>query len=115
MAGSPWLCLGLGLCLVLGASGASAQELRPYTVVGDAIPVSLTGAPGDAAKGRAIVGARQVGLCRHLAAALHVHAKAGDPLARMLGAERPAGLPEPEAPHPGWAVACGLLAAPTDL
>lgn len=59
--------------------------------------------------------ARQVGLCRHLAAALHVHAKAGDPLARMLGAERPAGLPEPEAPHPGWAVACGLLAAPTDL
>jgi Tfp pilus assembly PilM family ATPase len=59
--------------------------------------------------------ARQIGLCRHLAAALHVHAKAGDPLARMLGAERPAGLPEPEAPHPGWAVACGLLAAPTDL
>lgn len=59
--------------------------------------------------------ARQIGLCRHLAAALHVHAKAGDPLARMLGAERPQGLPEPEAPHPGWAVACGLLAAPTDL
>ena len=59
--------------------------------------------------------ARQIGLCRHLAAALHVHAKAGDPLARMLGAERPSGLPEPEAPHPGWAVACGLLAAPTDL
>jgi len=59
--------------------------------------------------------ARQLGLCRRLAAALHVHAKAGDPLARMIGPETPAGLPEPEAPHPGWAVACGLLAAPVDL
>ena len=35
---------------------ASAQEaLRPYTVVGDAIPASLTGAPGDAERGRTIV------------------------------------------------------------
>jgi sulfur-oxidizing protein SoxX len=34
---------------------ASAQELRPYAVVGDAIPQSLTGAPGDAARGRALV------------------------------------------------------------
>jgi L-cysteine S-thiosulfotransferase len=32
-------------------------------VVGDAIPTSLTGAPGDAAKGRAVVANRQVGLC----------------------------------------------------
>jgi L-cysteine S-thiosulfotransferase len=32
-------------------------------VVGDAIPASLTGAAGDAALGRAIVGNRQVGLC----------------------------------------------------
>ena len=53
---------GLGLCLMM-MGGVSAQELRSYAVVGDAIPVSLTGAPGDAAKGRAIVGARQVGLC----------------------------------------------------
>jgi sulfur-oxidizing protein SoxX len=29
----------------------------------DAIPQSLTGAPGDAARGRAIVANRQVGLC----------------------------------------------------
>lgn len=50
--------------MALAASGASAQEaLKPYAVVGDAIPVSLTGAPGDAARGRAIVGNRQVGLC----------------------------------------------------
>ena len=35
---------------------AGAQEaLRPYTVVGDAIPASLTGAKGDAANGRATV------------------------------------------------------------
>ena len=34
---------------------ASAQGLRTYVVVGDAIPESLTGAPGDAARGRALV------------------------------------------------------------
>jgi sulfur-oxidizing protein SoxX len=33
------------------------------TVVGDAMPQSLTGQPGDAARGRAIVASRQVGLC----------------------------------------------------
>jgi sulfur-oxidizing protein SoxX len=34
---------------------AGAQGLRPYAVVGDAIAQSLTGAPGDAARGRALV------------------------------------------------------------
>jgi L-cysteine S-thiosulfotransferase len=34
---------------------ASAQALRTYVVVGDAIPESLTGAPVDAARGRALV------------------------------------------------------------
>jgi sulfur-oxidizing protein SoxX len=34
---------------------ADAQGLRPYTVVGDAIPQSLTGIPGDATRGRALV------------------------------------------------------------
>jgi sulfur-oxidizing protein SoxX len=42
---------------------AEAQELRPYTVIGDAIPQSLTGAPGDAERGLKIVTNRQVGLC----------------------------------------------------
>jgi sulfur-oxidizing protein SoxX len=43
---------------------AAAQEgLRPFTVVGDAIPASLTGAPGDAERGEKIVTNRQVGLC----------------------------------------------------
>ena len=34
---------------------AAAQELRSYTVTGDAIPHSLTGAPGNAERGRALV------------------------------------------------------------
>jgi sulfur-oxidizing protein SoxX len=34
---------------------AGAQGLRTYGVVGDAIPESLTGMPGDAARGRALV------------------------------------------------------------
>jgi L-cysteine S-thiosulfotransferase len=34
---------------------ATAQELRPYTIAGDAIPNSLTGTPGDPVHGRALV------------------------------------------------------------
>ncbi len=46
------------------AHGVRAEEaLRAYTVVGDAIPDSLTGAKGDAERGRRIVVNRQVGLC----------------------------------------------------
>jgi L-cysteine S-thiosulfotransferase len=37
--------------------------LVPYTIVGDAIPKSLTGAKGDPARGRAIVANRNEGLC----------------------------------------------------
>ena len=36
------------------SAAASAQALRPYAVVGDAIPASLTGAAGDATRGRAL-------------------------------------------------------------
>lgn len=50
--------------VTLSAGGASAEPaLRPYEVIGDAIPRSLTGAKGDPARGRAIVTNRQVGLC----------------------------------------------------
>jgi len=43
---------------------AQAGEARPEPVVeGDAIPLSLTGAPGDPVRGRAIVANRQRGLC----------------------------------------------------
>lgn len=34
---------------------AAAQALQPYVVTGDAIAAALTGAPGDAARGRALV------------------------------------------------------------
>ena len=44
---------------VTHAQDASKAALRPYQVVGDAIPVSLTGTPGDPARGRAIVINRQ--------------------------------------------------------
>ena len=54
----------LMLVLALAAPPAQAGEsLVPTTVVGDAIPQSLTGAPGDAARGRAIVVDRTRGLC----------------------------------------------------
>jgi L-cysteine S-thiosulfotransferase len=50
----------LALCLTLAAFGsARGQELHPYTVVGDAIPTSLTGAPADPTRGRAVVTNRQ--------------------------------------------------------
>jgi L-cysteine S-thiosulfotransferase len=41
------------------AQPAAGQPLRPYEVVADAIPQSLTGQPGDPARGRAIVTNRQ--------------------------------------------------------
>ena len=48
------------IALSLFAFSAGAQEaLVSYQVVGDAIPASLTGSPGDAARGRAIVANRQ--------------------------------------------------------
>jgi L-cysteine S-thiosulfotransferase len=44
------------MCLLAALpAGTNAQALRSYTVNGDAISQSLTGAPGDAARGRALV------------------------------------------------------------
>jgi sulfur-oxidizing protein SoxX len=45
------------------APARSGDGLRAYVVVGEAIPRPLTGEPGDAARGRAIVTNRQQGLC----------------------------------------------------
>lgn len=42
---------------------AGGTGLVPYRVVGDSVPDSLTGVPGSAARGRAIVIDRRVGLC----------------------------------------------------
>jgi sulfur-oxidizing protein SoxX len=57
--------LALLVALLQAPASAAAQQpaLRPFDIVDDAIPASLTGAPGDPARGRAIVGNRQVGLC----------------------------------------------------
>jgi L-cysteine S-thiosulfotransferase len=41
----------------------AAAALSASLVVGDGIPRSLTGVPGDAARGRAIVISRQQGMC----------------------------------------------------
>ncbi|MCK1651421.1 sulfur oxidation c-type cytochrome SoxX [Bradyrhizobium sp. 149] len=40
------------------ACHAGAEELQPYNISGDGIAESLTGSPGDAARGRALVLAR---------------------------------------------------------
>jgi sulfur-oxidizing protein SoxX len=55
--------IALVFALSAGAATAQTLPLRPYDVVGDAIPVPLTEAPGDVARGRAIVVNRQIGLC----------------------------------------------------
>ena len=52
----------VAVALVLVAQAAAAQQVVPQ-IVGDSIPRSLTGEPGDAARGRAIVANRSVGLC----------------------------------------------------
>jgi sulfur-oxidizing protein SoxX len=51
--------LALQLMILQSAGHACADELRDYTVVGDAIPAPLTGRRGDPDRGRAIVANRQ--------------------------------------------------------
>src|SRR5215469_14284395 len=55
--------MAIAAALLLPADAALAEELLPYAVVGDAIPQPLTVTEGDAARGRAIVLNRQLGLC----------------------------------------------------
>lgn len=59
-------CGGLLLVAAVActATAAAAQDGRDsYTIAGDTIEAPLTGRRGDADRGRAIVGNRQVGLC----------------------------------------------------
>ncbi|WP_414474666.1 sulfur oxidation c-type cytochrome SoxX [Microvirga sp. M2] len=56
------MAAALALAMVLPGQ-VRAQELRSYRVIGNAIPVPLTGVRGDPGQGRAIVVDRQKGLC----------------------------------------------------
>ncbi len=51
-----WSIVAVALC---GAAAHAEEALRRYEVVGDAIPKSLTGAPGNPERGRAIVVKRE--------------------------------------------------------
>jgi L-cysteine S-thiosulfotransferase len=55
--------VALLLAAAFTAPARSGDGLRAYVIVGEAIPRPLTGEPGDAARGRAIVTNRQQGLC----------------------------------------------------
>ena len=59
---------------------------------------------------------RHVGLCQHVARAIRAPAHVADPLARLVkpGAGACVGV-NPDEAQPGWAVAMGLCASPTDL
>lgn len=64
MARARGILAGVGLVtsVVAAAVAAPAQVVAPV-VVGDTIAAPLTATPGDAARGRAIVADRRVGLC----------------------------------------------------
>ncbi len=55
--------LAVVVAATVGLPFANAEVLPPYVIVGDAIPESLTGQPGDPVRGKAIVASRQTGLC----------------------------------------------------
>lgn len=56
------LVFGAAMLPALAPAQALAG-LETIRIVGDAIPEPLTGAPGDAGRGRTIVASRQTGLC----------------------------------------------------
>jgi L-cysteine S-thiosulfotransferase len=61
------MSLLLAVGLLAGAAGVGSAMAGSagfgQTVVGDGIPTSLTGVPGDTTRGRAIVASRQQGMC----------------------------------------------------
>src|SRR5258706_16102188 len=57
-----YLTMAASLAAALAAQ-AQPAAVQPFTIVSDAIPAPPAGLQGDPARGRAIVGNRQVGLC----------------------------------------------------
>jgi sulfur-oxidizing protein SoxX len=55
--------LAVGALACITAAHAQTSELRPYGVVDDAIPASLTGQAGDARRGALLLQQRQKSLC----------------------------------------------------
>ena len=53
----------MAVALVSGVASVQAETLRAFAVIGDAIPRSLTGQPGDPERGREVVVSREFGNC----------------------------------------------------
>jgi L-cysteine S-thiosulfotransferase len=53
----------IGALAAVMLTAAPQGSLPPYQIIGDAIPASLTGSAGDAARGRAIMLDRRLGAC----------------------------------------------------
>jgi sulfur-oxidizing protein SoxX len=51
------------LVLLLAVAGVAVAQEAPYKIVGDGIPQSLTGKPGNAAAGRALLAKREAANC----------------------------------------------------
>jgi L-cysteine S-thiosulfotransferase len=58
-----WLLLTLCAAASVASATSPVQRLQAYTVEGDAIAKSLTGQPGDAARGAVLIQQRQKSLC----------------------------------------------------
>ena len=59
----PFTLLAVALTAAGAPAAAAEAGVRAYAVAGDSVPDSLTGEPGDPARGRAIVADRRAGLC----------------------------------------------------
>jgi L-cysteine S-thiosulfotransferase len=57
------LAIAAAVVGIAACPAAGQVPPKPYAIIGDAIPQSLTGSPGDPARGRTIVAARSIGLC----------------------------------------------------